>query len=199
MNMFKKTKATTVKEYLAAVPAERKEAMDFLHAFIQKNVPTLKPHFAYNMLGYGSFPYINNKKQVLQWPVISLANQKQYISLYVCAVVDGKYLAESHKKELGKVSVGKSCIRFKKIEDLDLHALKKVLKIAEKNPGLTGVGAKAAAIKDGVPCIVIEGTHKGKSGTVRDIKTSKTGHITITVVQANGERFKTLARNVYTK
>jgi ribosomal protein S4E len=52
------------------------------------------------------------------------------------------------------------------------------------------------APKDGAKCAVIAGTHKGKSGTVRDVKTSKTGHVTITVVQANGERFKTLARNV---
>lgn len=51
-------------------------------------------------------------------------------------------------------------------------------------------------LKDGAPCEVIGGTHKGKSGTVTDINTSKTGHITITVVQANGERFKTLGRNV---
>jgi len=50
--------------------------------------------------------------------------------------------------------------------------------------------------KDGDHCSVVGGTHKGKSGTVRDINTSKTGHITITVVQANGERFKTLAKNV---
>ena len=49
---------------------------------------------------------------------------------------------------------------------------------------------------DGDLCEVVGGTHAGKSGTVRDIKTSKTGHVTITVVQANGERFKTLARNV---
>jgi len=40
------------------------------------------------------------------------------------------------------------------------------------------------------------GTHAGKSGTVTDIKTSKTGHVTITVVQENGVRFKTLAKNV---
>ena len=53
-----------------------------------------------------------------------------------------------------------------------------------------------AKLKDGAPCNVIGGTHKGKSGTVRDIKTSKMGHVTITVVQANGDRFKTLARNV---
>lgn len=50
--------------------------------------------------------------------------------------------------------------------------------------------------KDGDYCEVIQGTHAGKSGTIRDINTSKTGHITITVVQENGERFKTLAKNV---
>jgi len=50
--------------------------------------------------------------------------------------------------------------------------------------------------RDGDHCEVTGGTHKGKSGTVRDINTSKTGHVTITVVQKNGERFKTLARNV---
>jgi len=56
--------------------------------------------------------------------------------------------------------------------------------------------AKQKPVRDGDQCSVIAGTHKGKSGVVRDINTSKTGHITITVVQANGDRFKTLARNV---
>jgi ribosomal protein S4E len=56
----------------------------------------------------------------------------------------------------------------------------------------------ARAPKDGASCEVIAGTHKGKSGTVRDINTSKTGQVTITVVQKNGVRFKTLARNVVT-
>jgi ribosomal protein S4E len=51
-------------------------------------------------------------------------------------------------------------------------------------------------LKDGSKCKVVDGTHAGKSGIVRDVKTSKTGHVTITVVQATGERFKTLARNV---
>ena len=53
-----------------------------------------------------------------------------------------------------------------------------------------------AKLKDGDQCKVIEGTHSGKSGTVRDINISKTGHITITVVQKNGDRFKTLGKNV---
>ena len=53
-----------------------------------------------------------------------------------------------------------------------------------------------AKLKDGDHCVVTGGTHAGKSGTVTDINVSKTGHTTITVVQKNGERFKTLARNV---
>ena len=52
------------------------------------------------------------------------------------------------------------------------------------------------SIMDGANCKVISGTHKGKSGIIRDINTSKTGHITITVVQKDGVRFKTLAKNV---
>ena len=51
-------------------------------------------------------------------------------------------------------------------------------------------------LKDGAKCKVVVGTHSGKSGVVRDINTSKTGHVTITVLQANGEPFKTLAKNV---
>ncbi len=51
-------------------------------------------------------------------------------------------------------------------------------------------------LKDGDECTVVGGTHAGKSGTVRDINTSKTGHITITVEQKNGVRFKTLGKNV---
>lgn len=54
---------------------------------------------------------------------------------------------------------------------------------------------KTAGIKDGDQCKVIAGTHAGKSGTAKDIHTSKSGHITITVEQKNGVRFKTLAKN----
>jgi len=51
-------------------------------------------------------------------------------------------------------------------------------------------------LKDGARCKVIGGTHKGKSGIVRDIKTGKTGHVSITVVQSDGVKLKTLAKNV---
>lgn len=51
-------------------------------------------------------------------------------------------------------------------------------------------------LKDGDRCKVIAGTHKGKYGIVRDINISKSGNVTITVVQESGVRFKTLGRNV---
>lgn len=139
--MFKGVKAKSVESYLASVPKERQELMLFLHNFIKKTIPKLKPHFAYNMLGYGFFPYLNYKKEKINWPVVALANQKNYVSIYVCALDKGIYIAEKYKKELGKVSVGKSCIRFKKLEDLNLPTLKKVLLLAGKNPGLKGIGA----------------------------------------------------------
>lgn len=51
-------------------------------------------------------------------------------------------------------------------------------------------------LADGARCRVVGGTHAGKTGIVRDIHTSKTGQVTITVVPEEGARFKTLARNV---
>lgn len=140
-NMFKKVKASNTAEYLEAVPKERKADILFLHKFIKKTAPKLKPYFAYNMLGYGSFPYLNYKKEKITWPTVSLANQKNYISIYVCSIDKGQYVAEKYKKELGKVSVGKSCIRFKKLDDLNLPTLKKILQFATKFPGLKGIGS----------------------------------------------------------
>ena len=51
-------------------------------------------------------------------------------------------------------------------------------------------------LRDGDKCDVIGGTHKGKSGILRDVNTSKGGNVTVSVVQENGVRFKTLGRNV---
>lgn len=136
MNMFKPVKATTIKEYFDMLPNDRREALELLDTLIKKAASSLKPHFASNMLGYGSFKYKNYKKEIIDWPIVALASQKNYISIYVCALDKGEYVAEKYKDALGKVSVGKSCIRFNKIEDLNLEALKKVILLAEKSPGL---------------------------------------------------------------
>ena len=138
MNMFAKNEAKSVEEYLLMVPDDRKKDIDFLHAFIQKAVPQLKPYYASNMIGYGSFYYLDSKKQKKDWPIISLANQKDYITIYVCALIEDKAAAEKYKKELGKLTKGISCIRFKKIEEINLETLKIVLKLAEKKPGVAG-------------------------------------------------------------
>ncbi|MBS0473677.1 MAG: KOW motif-containing protein [Proteobacteria bacterium] len=57
----------------------------------------------------------------------------------------------------------------------------------------------APQVRNGDHCVVVAGTHKGRAGVVEDWKLSKTGHATITVREASGERFKTLARNVQAK
>ncbi|MDD3741109.1 MAG: DUF1801 domain-containing protein [Bacteroidales bacterium] len=138
MNMFAKNDAKSIEEYLIALPDNRKKEINFLHEYIKKTVPGLKPYFASNMIGYGSFQYLDSKKRKMDWPIIALANQKNYISIYICAISDGKYVAEKYEKELGKVSVGRSCIRVKKIDDLNLETLTTVLKVSENNPGLIG-------------------------------------------------------------
>lgn len=135
--MFKKVKANSVSDYISSIPKDRKEDMLFLHNLIKDSAPNLKSHFASNMLGYGSFKYKNYKKEIIDWPIIALANQKNYISIYICATNNGKYIAEENKSQLGKVSVGKSCIRFKKLSDVNLEKLKVVIKLASKNPGLS--------------------------------------------------------------
>ena len=51
-------------------------------------------------------------------------------------------------------------------------------------------------VNNGDRCVVVAGTHRGKSGTVEDRNVSKGGNVTISVRQADGVRFKTLARSV---
>jgi hypothetical protein len=137
MNMFKPVGATTNEEYISRLEGDRKKIVEFLDAFIKKASTDLKPHFASNMLGYGSFKYKNYKKEIIDWPTVALAAQKNYISIYICALEDGEYIAEKYKDKLGRVSVGRSCIRFKKLEDLNLSELEKIIKKAAKNPGIT--------------------------------------------------------------
>ena len=65
-----------------------------------------------------------------KWPLIAIAPQKNYLALYVYTIKDGKYLTEVYDKKLGKVNCGKSCIRFKKFDNLDIENVTKLLKDA---------------------------------------------------------------------
>jgi hypothetical protein len=55
---------------------------------------------------------------------------------------------------------------------------------------------RTSELADGCTWQLIGSVHNGKSGTVRDLKVSKTGAVTISVIQADGDRFKMLAKNV---
>jgi len=138
MNMFKPTQAKTVSMYFKAIAEPRRSEMETLHVFIQKTVPRLKSWFAYNMVGYGRFPYTFANGKRGDWPVIALASQKNYISVYVCAVKNGKYVAELHRRDFPNASIGKSCIRIKALQDINLKKLAVVLREAAASPGLSG-------------------------------------------------------------
>lgn len=128
MNMFKPSKAKTIEEYIGMIDEPRKSDIIELDKFIRKVAPKLKPYFSYNMPGYGPFKYKSAKGDVIDWPLIALASQKNYISLYVCAADDKGYVAEKYKKELPKTSIGRSCIRFKKVDDIDLKIIERIIK-----------------------------------------------------------------------
>ncbi len=70
------------------------------------------------------------------WSVLMVASNKRFISLYVTAAApDGGYLAETYKPRLPKASIGKSCIRFKRLGDVDQEVLERLLRrVAELGP-----------------------------------------------------------------
>ena len=91
----------------------------------------LVPAGSQAMLGYGLMPYKpKSAKTATMWPLIALAAQKRHLSLYVCAVVDGRYIAEARADELGKASCGKSCIRFTSLDAVDEDALRTLVRDA---------------------------------------------------------------------
>lgn len=130
MNMFKDDGYKTPAAYIASLEEPRKSDIKELDAFIRKTLPTFKPYMIAGMLGYGTYHYKGKSGREGDWCIIGLSSRKNYISLYVCAS-DGKaYLPEKYKKQLPKTKIGKSCITFKKPEDIDHDVLKTMLKEA---------------------------------------------------------------------
>lgn len=133
-NMFKTTSARTAEGYIKKIKDKARRAeIEKLHKLIRKTVPKLKPFIISGMVGYGPFHYKYASGREGDWATILLASQKNYISVYVCAAKDGKYVAEKYKKQLPKASIGRSCVRFKRVADLDEKVLVKMLLEAEKS------------------------------------------------------------------
>lgn len=134
--MFKTTDAKSVEELINKLEEPRKGEMLVLHNFIKKTVPSLPIGLYGAIIGYGNYHYKSQSGREGDWMIIGLASQKNYISLYICSLEDGEYIAEKYKSELPKASIGKSCIRFKHIEDVDLEVIKKLILKAEKIGGM---------------------------------------------------------------
>ncbi len=133
--MFKPTAAKTPEEYIQLIDEPRKSQIEKLHRFILQTVPEQKPFILSGMIGYGKYHYKYESGREGEWALFALASQKNYISIYACAANGNDYIAEQYKEKLPKASIGKSCIRFKKFEDIDLSVLKTILLEAEKLGG----------------------------------------------------------------
>ncbi len=120
--------ARTTEEYLAELSEPRRSEIARLDKLIRQTVPGLDPHIRSGMLGYGTYHYKYASGREGDWFRIGLASNKNYISLYACAADERGYVAERYKERLPKASIGKSCVRFKRLADLDLEVLKELLK-----------------------------------------------------------------------
>jgi hypothetical protein len=138
-------KYTTVNNFIGSLTDDQKKTLLKVHQLISDLTPSLKQKLweqklwggnQVHIIGYGEYHHVYKTGREVNWFLIGLTAYKNKFSLYVNFVVDNKYIAEKYKKELGKVSVGKSCISFKKLEDINLPILKKVIMEAAKNPRL---------------------------------------------------------------
>lgn len=122
------SKAATPEEYIESLPDEKKEAMVKLRSVIKKNLPKgFAEVMNYGMLGYvvphSKFPagYHCDPKQPL--PFLSIAAQKNFVAVYHMGIyADQKILkwftGEFPKHSKSKLDMGKSCIRFKKPDQI---------------------------------------------------------------------------------
>ena len=121
-------KADTPDEYIAQLPDDRKAAVQKLRAAILDNLPDgFEETISYGMIGYvvphSVYPGGYHVDPKLPLPFINLASQKNYIAVYHSGVYADEelldwFVNEYPKHSKRKLDMGKSCIRFKKIDDI---------------------------------------------------------------------------------
>ena len=126
--MIGQLKVSTPAEYIAKLAEPRKTDIAALDALIRKTAPELQPFIHNGMLAYGPWRYKSASGHEGDWFRIGLASNKNYISLYVCAGDAQGYIPERYKQALPKARIGKSCVRFKRLGDLDTATLEKLLR-----------------------------------------------------------------------
>lgn len=126
------SKAATVEEYLASLPPDRRDALQAVRKVILANLDKdYEEGMGYGMMGYyvphRVYPpgYHCDPKQPL--PFAGLASQKNHMSVYLMSVYgpdsDEAWLRHAWAATGKKLDMGKSCIRFKRIDDLPLHII----------------------------------------------------------------------------
>ena len=121
-------RAQTPAGYIEKLPEPRRRELRQLHRLITRTAPNLKPRMWGEMIGYGSYHYRYATGREGDWFVVGLSSRANYISFYGCLSDGRQTIAEKHKKELPKASIGRSCIRFKKLADVDLRVLARIVK-----------------------------------------------------------------------
>ena len=123
------SKAATVPDYLAGLPAERRKAISAVRAVIRKNLPKgYKEAMGYGMICY-SVPLARYPDTYNGQPLCyaALAAQKQYNAVYLMNVygdaAEARAFKAAFKKAGKKLDMGKSCVRFKTADDLALDAV----------------------------------------------------------------------------
>jgi hypothetical protein len=120
--------AATPEDYIAKLPENRKAPITKLNALIKKHMPKgLEAGIGYGMLAYyvpkSVYPAGYHCKPFPPLPFINLASQKNYIALYHMGMYAKKelhdwFVAEYPKHSKHKLDMGKSCVRFKKMDDI---------------------------------------------------------------------------------
>jgi hypothetical protein len=123
------SKARTVSDYLAELPGERRRAIDAVRAVILENLPAgYEESMQFGMIGY-AVPLSRYAKTYNGEPLnyVALASQKNHMAIYLMGCYGDKELArwfEAEFRKAGKkLDMGKSCVRFKKLEDLPLGVI----------------------------------------------------------------------------
>lgn len=120
--------ANTVEEYIAKVPKERTAAISKLRDTVKNNLPKgFEEGISYKMIGYfvphSIYPHGYHCNPKLPLPFINIASQKNFVALYHSGIYADKnlldwFVGEYPKYVKTKLDMGKSCIRFKKVENI---------------------------------------------------------------------------------
>jgi hypothetical protein len=122
----------SVMPYIQALAEPRRSEIAELDALIRATCPKLQVGmYGKTMIGYGPFHYKYATGREGDAYKIALSSRAQYISLY-CLAADAKgFVAEQYKTRLPKADIGKSCVRFKRLADVDLKVITELLKQTE--------------------------------------------------------------------